>query len=93
MCLESKQEFNRCEVNMNPNSNLNLNGFDIIVTPDLPKMQLSDDCPVTPACRTEINLWMIEFFGTTNIVPDGQIISHGRSMYVNPRTRAMLKVS
>lgn len=78
---------------MNPNSNLDLNGFDIIVTPDLPKMQLSEDCPVTPALRIEMNLWMIDFFGTTNIVPDGQIITSGRSIYVNPRTRNMLKVS
>jgi hypothetical protein len=78
---------------MNPNSILDLNGFDIIVTPDIPKMQLSEDCPVTPELRIEVNLWMIEFFGTTNIVPDGQILSSGRSIYVNPRARAMLKVS
>jgi hypothetical protein len=77
---------------MNPNSNLNLNGYDVIVTPDLPKMQLSEDCPVTPAFRAEINQWMIEFFGITNIVPDGQVIPNGHSIYVNPRTRAMLKV-
>ena len=28
-----------------------------------PRMQLSDDCPVTPAFRSEINSWMLEFFG------------------------------
>lgn len=74
------------------NSNLNLDGYDIIVTPDLPKMQLSEGCPVTPAFRIEMNEWMLSFFGTTNTVPDGQVMMHGHSIYVNPRTRAMLKV-
>jgi len=55
-------------------------------------MQLSDDCPVTPAFRDEINTWMVQFFGTTNIIPDGQMINDGLYLYVNPRTFSMLKV-
>lgn len=69
-----------------------LNGYNVMVTPDLPKMKLSDDCPVTPEFRAEINAWMVVFFGTTNIIADGQMITEGRNLFVNPRTYSMLKV-
>lgn len=76
---------------MNFDTSTQLPGYDVVVTPDLPKMQLSEGCPVTPAFRAEMNQWMLSFFGTTNTMPDGQVMTHGHTIYVNPRTRAMLK--
>lgn len=70
----------------------NLNGYNIIVTPDVPKMKLSADCPVTPTFRAEIDAWMFEFFGAANLIEDGQMIADGQNIYVNPRTFSMLKV-
>ena len=66
-------------------------GIKIYVTADLPKMQLSDDCPVTPKFRIEINAWMIEFFGYTNVIPDGQMFKSNGCLFMNPRTNAELK--
>lgn len=49
-------------------------GMRIFITADHPKMQLSEDCPVTPAFREEMNKWMLEFFGVKNLVPDGRVV-------------------
>jgi hypothetical protein len=67
-----------------------LYGCKIFVSPDRPKMQLSPDCPVTDDFRAEINAWMIEFFGVTNLIPDGHYIQmKGRGeIHMNPRTYA-----
>lgn len=69
-----------------------LYGMVVIISPDHPKMQLSADCPVTPEFRVEMNLWMREFFGTTNLVPDGRsiVLTQQNRVVVNPRTYAQL---
>lgn len=68
-------------------------GFQVIVSPDRPKMQLSKDCPVTDDFRREINMWMLSFFGTTNLVPDGQyiVLQEHKQVVMNPRTYAEFK--
>lgn len=69
----------------------------IIVVPDQPKFQISSDCPLTPEFRAEMNAWCLSFFGTTNYIPDGQVISSttdgGKFLYANPRTYANLKAT
>ena len=39
-----------------------------------PKIQLSEDCPVSDDYRVEINQWMIEHFGMKYIIPDDQVL-------------------
>lgn len=67
-------------------------GLKLVICQDtiVPKMQLSDDCPVTPGFRAEMNTWMQEFFGVTvlNVVPDGEVFSVPMrgEVHMNPRT-------
>lgn len=51
-----------------------LYGIPVQVIPDRPRMQLSEDCPCTPEYRVELNAWMLAFFGTTNMIADGQVL-------------------
>jgi len=66
-------------------------GLLVLVSPDVPKLQLSDDVPVTPAFRAEMNDWMRSFFGVTNLVQDDQVFVVGDKMHVNPRMYARLQ--
>lgn len=45
------------------NPEVTMFGYDVYITDDKPKIQLSNDCPVTPQFRKEMNQWMLEFFG------------------------------
>ena len=71
---------------------LALSGYHVQVSPDTPKMQLSENCPVTPAFRVEVNEWMKHFFGTQNLIPDGEcyIMETMKIIQMNPRTYAQL---
>ena len=62
-------------------------GMRIQISPDVPKMTLSKDVPVSPEFRVEIDKWMLGFFGTTNIVPDGQalVMHHMNCVVMNER--------
>ena len=40
-----------------------LTGYKVIIHQPVPKMQLSEECPVTADFRKEINQWMLGFFG------------------------------
>lgn len=51
-----------------------------------PKMQLSKDCPVTPAFRDEINKWVVDFFGSTPLITDGQVMYGVGLFYMNSKT-------
>lgn len=71
-------------------------GIDINVVPDY-HMTLSEDVPVTPEFRAEINAWMRSFFKPKNILLDGEIV-RTRSPFsgkpfvtMNPRTYEQLK--
>lgn len=71
-------------------------GLRVQVTPDIPKMTLSKDVPVSPWLREEMDRWMLEFFGTTNLIPDGRayvmedpgIVIMNKRTYLQMRTMA-----
>jgi hypothetical protein len=66
-------------------------GMQVVISPDVPKMRLSRDCPVSPEFRLEMNDWMLSFFGTTNLVADGQVFKTPDTLHMNPRTWEQLK--
>lgn len=71
-------------------------GLEVHVSPDTPRMRLAEDCPCTPEYRAEINAWMLEFFGTTNLLADGQVLDvtwPTRRLVMNPRTLAKLQAA
>lgn len=70
-------------------------GMDVIVVPDLPKMRLSEDVTVPPEFRASINAWMLEFFGTTNVLVDGEVRVSGTLalIWMNPRTWASFRAA
>lgn len=72
---------------------MNFAGLNVIVTPDTPKMKLGAGDYVTPEFRVEIDAWLLSFFGTTNLVPDGQylVAEKLRQIYMNPRTLVSFK--
>ncbi|WP_322739897.1 hypothetical protein [Delftia tsuruhatensis] len=59
-----------------------------VLIPDIPKLQLSEGCPVTPAFRIEMNTWMRDFFGVRNLIEDGQCLHDqlNNTLHMNPRT-------
>lgn len=63
-------------------------GMAVIVTPDLPKMKLAPGDYITPEYRAEVNAWLLAFFGTVNIIPDGEsrISELLGQVWMNPRT-------
>lgn len=66
-----------------------LDGYALVIVPDVPKMQLSKRvCEyLSPAFIAETNAWMLDFFGTTNMLPDGQaIVVNNESLLMNRRT-------
>lgn len=68
-------------------------GLQVFVVKDTPRMQLSEDCPVTPAMREETNAWMRDFFGMTNVLADGLAYHdvHRNCLFCNPRTMASIR--
>lgn len=81
-----------------------LAGCRVQIVPDKPKMQLAPGDYVTPEYRKYIDNWLVEFFGTTNLVADGQVLVYDSNMLaltpgpyaaqvviVNPRTAAIIK--
>lgn len=70
-------------------------GLTIQISPDRPKMQLSERvCEVlAPDFIAETNAWMLGFFGIYNLVPDGQAYQTGHTVIVNPRTYAALRAA
>ena len=67
------------------------NGREIYVSPDRPKMVLSEDIPLTKEFREGYNQWLLEFFGTMNMLKDGEIIIGQHGIFMNPRTYANFK--
>jgi hypothetical protein len=72
-------------------NNLILMGKQVVVVPNHPKMQLAENVPVTPEFRKEINDWMAGFFGYTNTVPEGQVLTTGDKIFVRPEDYNKLK--
>jgi len=65
----------------------------VYVTSDVPKMKLSADCPVSQEFRIEMDAWLLEFFGTSNVFEDGKVVETAHALHMNPRTLAQLKAS
>ena len=69
-----------------------IGGLKVYVQPDSPKMQLSESIKevLSPDFVTEINAWMVDFFGVTNLIPDGQFLFSEKFGFttMNPRTYA-----
>lgn len=63
-------------------------GLKVLISPDTPKLQLSEGCPVTPEFRVEMNAWMRDFFGVRNLIEDGQFLHDqlNNTLHMNPRT-------
>ncbi|PJO39856.1 hypothetical protein CTI10_001320 [Delftia acidovorans] len=66
----------------------NFMGNKVFISHDIPKMQLSEGCPVTPEFRIEMNAWMRDFFGVTNLLDDGECLHDrlNKALHMNPRT-------
>lgn len=76
-------------------------GLPVYITGDMPKMQLSRSvCEVLkPDFVREMNTWLLEFFGTANLLKDGEIIFNdgaafrtGGSLHMNARTFEQLRL-
>jgi len=67
--------------------------YNLCIVDDVPKMQLSEDCPVTPEFRKSMNAWMREFFGVDCVVPDDMLFIERETeiIYVNLRTALKLR--
>ncbi len=65
-----------------------LSGFKVAIVADRPRMQLSADCPVTPAMRQETDQWLQQFFGMTNMLADGAYLidTAAKTLFCNART-------
>lgn len=68
-----------------------LYGLRVLVHPDVPKTQLSLDCPVIDEYRKDTNAWMIRFFGMANLIPDGSVYRTGNTLTMNQRTWEQIK--
>lgn len=70
-----------------------LGSCEVHVSPDRPKMVLSERVPVSPEFRAEMDAWMREFFGTWNLIEDSQMLKtrDGNKIFVNPRTYESIK--
>lgn len=63
-------------------------GMAVHVVPDMPRMQLSVDCPVTDDFRAATNRWLAEFFGLENPLKD-DVIYHDhmtKRLFCTPQT-------
>lgn len=69
------------------------NGLQVNIVKDRPRMQLSEDCPVTEEFRAETNAWMVSFFGTTCNVPDGVVYQNTTTgqLFCNERTADLIR--
>ncbi len=67
----------------------------VVVQQAFRKMKLAENVPVTPEFREEIDLWMLEFFGATELIKDGEIIYDKlhNVIIVNARTYEKLRAA
>lgn len=68
-------------------------GLKVFITPDTPKMKLAPGDYVTPAFREEMDQWLREFFGTTNLIADGSCLMSEAmgTVHMNHRTFVKFK--
>lgn len=73
-----------------------LQGCQVVIVHDQPRMKLAANVPVSDEFRAEIDQWMLEFFGTVSLLDDNQVIKFqntrwGTTMYMNARCYEMFK--
>lgn len=66
-------------------------GLRVVIVEDQPKRQLAADCPVSPEYRVEVDRWMVEYFGLTNVIEDGDYRVVGETILMNHRTYQSLR--
>lgn len=71
--------------------NQTLYGKKVVVAKSHPKMQLSDDCPVSDEFRKEFNMWLLEFFGFVCDVPQGCAYFDRHHVFMHPADYEILK--
>ena len=76
-------------------SEMRLYGFKVMVTPDTPRMQLSEHVLVSDEFRVKTNAWLLDFFGGINLIKDGDTLLNKRDqvIFVNPRMFEKLKTA
>lgn len=75
-----------------PDSTSELFGMKIVVNDTRsPKRTLAKDVPVSPEFRLEIDKWMLEFFGSTPLIPDGAMYAMPGMHVCNAKTFAAIK--
>jgi hypothetical protein len=72
-----------------------LGGLKVVVSCERPRYRLPDGLPLPPDFRAEFNAWALEFFGTWNLLPDGQVLIEERRgiVHMNARTLAAMKAA
>ena len=67
----------------------NLFGMDVLEyrEPQIPKVELSEDCPCSDECRDAFNLWLIDRFGykDTSILKPGYAYLFGNTILAHPQ--------
>lgn len=63
-------------------------GMDIIITKGYPKMQCSSEFArlQKPELVAETNAWMASFFGYENLLKDGEVRQHNKTLIMNQNT-------
>lgn len=75
-----------------PNSTGELFGMKIIVNDTrFPNRTLAKDVPVSPEFRVEVDKWMLEFFGSTPLIPDGTMYALQGMQVCNAKTFATIR--
>jgi hypothetical protein len=69
-------------------------GMDIIEAPVMvvPKIKLSDECPVSDGFRIEFNDWLVRMFGTRDVSPvqPGMAYMFGNKILMRPESIMLL---
>lgn len=70
-------------------------GQKIYLSQDIPRMTLMPEIIPgvvgwPPGFKEEIDAWMLGFFGSTNIIDDGQVLQSGQALHMNQRTYRQL---
>jgi len=73
-------------------------GLRVYVSPDRQKHKLPDEVipgvvPWPAGFKEEMDAWLLSFFGTTNTVKDGEVLTTPGSVHMNPRTFEKLKAA
>lgn len=70
-------------------SQVTFGGYRVFVSPDLPRMQLGERVKefLTPEQIADHNAWMLQFFGTSNLLGDDVVLRDDMFMalHMNPR--------